>query len=114
MLKSFRIIGIFLIIFMLCIPVFVQATEVNMNLTSNTSIQNEGALEPNSTDETETTSDTLTPNQTNYSTDHATISTLNDLPEASLGLNNVINIILIVIGILLVLLGIAIIIRLKH
>ena len=47
-----------------------------------------------------------------FNTSSATVST-NSLPESNLGLSNILNILLIVIGILLVLLGIAIIIRLK-
>lgn len=42
------------------------------------------------------------------------VSTLNSLPEAELGLSNILSIILIVIGVLLILLAIAIIIRLRH
>ncbi|MBO5478839.1 MAG: hypothetical protein J6A04_03910 [Clostridia bacterium] len=119
MLKSFRIITVFFIILILFMPIFVQATDVNMNLTSDTSIQNTSAenttaVEQSSTTTQETTTDTLSPSTTNYSSNSPTVSTLNQLPESNLGLNNVINIILIVIGILLVLLGIAIIIRLKH
>lgn len=44
----------------------------------------------------------------------ATTSLLDSMPEADLGLTNILNIFLIVIGILLILLGIAILIRLKH
>lgn len=114
MSKSLRFVTVFLIIFILFIPVFVQATEINMNLTSDTSIQNTVSSQQEETNQPVTTSDTLTPTTTNYSTTSSTVSTLNQLPEAGLGLSNVINIILIVIGILLILLGIAIIIRLKH
>lgn len=119
MLKSFHKITIFMIILMLFIPVFVQATEVNMNLTSNTSVDNTATMQntatadqPSTTDQ-QTTTDTLSPTGTNYESS-STVSTLNQLPEAGLGLTNVVNIILIVIGILLILLGIAILIRLKH
>lgn len=99
-------------------PIFVQATDVNMNLTANdistatNDISNTSITENTVTGQEE--NDTLAPESTNYSNDSATISTLNNLPEAGLGLGNVLNIILIVIGVLLVLLGIAIIIRLKH
>lgn len=44
----------------------------------------------------------------------STISSLSNLPEANLGLSNILSIILIVIGVLLILLAIAILIRLKH
>lgn len=42
------------------------------------------------------------------------VNTLSNLPEANLGLSNILSIILIVIGVLLILLAIAILIRLKH
>lgn len=41
-------------------------------------------------------------------------SIYNDLPESQLGLGNVLNILLIVVGVLLILLGIAILIRLNN
>lgn len=113
MLKSFCKIIVFFIILMLLIPFFAQATDVNMNLTANTTEQNTSTVDT-STTQTQTTTDNLSPTSTNYSNNSATISTLNELPESGLGLNNVINIILIVIGVLLILLGIAILIRLKH
>ncbi|MCI8481600.1 MAG: hypothetical protein HFJ27_00430 [Clostridia bacterium] len=118
MSKSIRIIFITLIILTFFMPVFVKATSVNMNLTNNTTIGNNistNTVSDDFTNNTEdpSTTDTLAPSQTNTSTNISSTS-LNQLPEAELGLNNIINIILIVIGILLVLLGIAIIIRLKH
>ena len=121
MLKKLKIIAILFIMFMLLVPFVVRATDINMNLTADTSVQNNDATTTGSADdslddmaEVEDNADTLTPNDTTYSSNSSTISTLNGLPEASLGLTNVINIILIVIGVLLILLGIAIIIRLKH
>lgn len=41
------------------------------------------------------------------------VTTLSNLPEANLGLNNILNVLLIAIGILLILFAIAILIRLK-
>lgn len=114
MRKSFQMIIIFLITFILLIPTFVQATNINMNLTSNTVVDNTVTGNQSSNLGQQSTTDTLSPNQTNHSTNSATVSALSQLPEASLGLNNIINIILIVIGVLLILLGIAIMIRLKH
>ena len=43
-----------------------------------------------------------------------TVTPLSNLPEANLGLNNILNVILISIGVLLILFAIAILIRLKH
>ena len=41
------------------------------------------------------------------------VTSLSNLPEANLGLNNILNILLIAIGVLLILFAIAILIRLK-
>lgn len=61
---------------------------------------------------TKTTSYTFNASSSNEST--ATTSVVSSLPEAQLGLTNILNILLIVIGILLILLAIAILIRLKN
>lgn len=111
MSKSLQVFVIFLIIFMLVMPSFVQATQVNMNLAAeNNSSEDSDAV----SEENNSTSDNLSPSTTNYSNNSSTVSSLNQLPEAGLGLTNILNIILIVIGILLILLGIAILIRLKQ
>ena len=66
---------------------FVYAGDINMNLqNSNTSVE----------------SNTSSP-----------LNDLSSLPEASLGLTNILNILLIAVGILLILLAIAILIRLR-
>lgn len=57
------------------------------------------------------TSNTVTTNnQTQRINSYSTVSTL---PEANLGLNNILNVILIAIGIIIILLAIAILIKLK-
>lgn len=125
MKKLLQLSLIIFVILMVLAPNFVQATRVNMNLTPNTtatenpSIQNTSSentsIDDNNTisepENTAGNTDRLSPTTTNNS---ASISTLNELPESGLGLNNIINIILIVIGVLLILLGIAILIRLKQ
>lgn len=51
----------------------------------------------------------------NASNDNTSIESIyNNLPESQLGLANILNILLIVVGVLLILLGIAILIRLKN
>lgn len=57
--------------------------------------------------------DSLTTIPQSYNTS-STVSALSNLPEANLGLSNILSIILIVIGVLLIMLAIAILIRLKH
>lgn len=87
MLKKIYII-IFILIFMfVSFSTFVYAGDINMNLqNSNTSVE----------------SNTSSP-----------LNALSSLPEASLGLTNILNILLIAVGILLILLAIAILIRLR-
>lgn len=57
------------------------------------------------------------PTDTSYATTQAatvtSVTNLNNLPEANLGLNNILNVLLIAIGFLLILFAIAILIRLK-
>lgn len=55
-----------------------------------------------------------TENETEISAQVETVTPLSNLPEANLGLNNILNVILISIGILLILFAIAILIRLKN
>ncbi|MCI8277299.1 MAG: hypothetical protein HFJ46_05185 [Clostridia bacterium] len=44
----------------------------------------------------------------------SSVQRVSSIPEANLGLNNILNVILIAIGVLLILFAIAILIRLKH
>ncbi len=83
----------------------------NNTLTTNTTnnLANNVNTGSNLGDTNDYEADSFTPN----SSSSTNVSLLNSLPEADLGLNNILNILLIVIGILLILLGIAIIIRLK-
>ena len=87
MFKKIYII-IFILIFMfVSFSTFVYAGDINMNLqNSNTSVE----------------SNTSSP-----------LNALSSLPEASLGLTNILNILLIAVGILVILLAIAILIRLR-
>lgn len=55
--------------------------------------------------------DNLTTNE--ISAQVTSVTSLSKLPEANLGLNNILNVILISIGVLLILFAIAILIRLK-
>jgi len=96
-MKLNKIFILMLLVVLLFLPNFVQAIDVNMNL-NNVS----NSIAPTITDTLES-----------YNPSGTVISTLNSLPEAELGLTNILSIILIVIGILLILLAIAIIIRLK-
>ena len=84
--KIYIIIFILIFLSVSCSP-FVYPGDINMNLqNSNTSVE----------------SNTSSP-----------LNALSSLPEASLGLTNILNILLIAVGILLILLAIAILIRLR-
>ena len=84
--KIYIIIFILIFMFVSC-STFVYAGDITMNLqNSNTSVE----------------SNTSSP-----------LNALSSLPEASLGLTNILNILLIAVGILLILLAIAILIRLR-
>lgn len=67
-------------------------------------------------EETNTTTNTSSSSSSTYpdiSAQVTKVDTLSNLPEANLGLNNILNVILISIGVLLILFAIAILIRLK-
>ena len=84
--KIYIIIFILIFMFVSC-STFVYAGDINMNLqNSNTSVE----------------SNTSSP-----------LNALSSLPESSMGLTNILNILLIAVGILLILLAIAILIRLR-
>ncbi len=125
MSKSLKIFFIMVIILMVILPNFIQATSIDMNLTNdlNNSITNNtnSSTITNSSNNNElnqnlinsSIQNTINPDsQTYYQS--STTGTLSNLPEANLGLSNILCIILIVIGVLLILLAIAILIRLKH
>lgn len=120
MSKSLKIFFIILILLMIILPNFTIATSIDMNLTNNLDSNNiTNSFNQNLTN---TSDDMLQDENTNLNTvsnPQATFpssgtSSLSNLPEANLGLSNILSIILIVIGILLIFLAIAILIRLKH
>lgn len=87
MFKKIYIV-LLLVFILLSSCLFVCASDINMNLQNNTT--------------TSGASNTASP-----------LNALSSLPETSLGLTNILNILLIVVGVLLILLAIAILIRLK-
>lgn len=121
MSKSLKIL--FFIMFFLCIGILpVHAIDMNLSnttatntidntitnsLTGNTLLNTNSILNNNSANTPSPSTSTTNGSGSTY------VSQISSLPEADLGLNNILNILLIVIGILLILLGIAIIIRLK-
>ncbi len=88
---SKKIYIVFVLIFILCSFFYsIYANDINMNLQNNISTQGNSA-----------------------NNNSSPLNALSSLPEASLGLSNILNILLIVVGVLLILLAIAILIRLK-
>ena len=88
-----------------------QQSEINNSINENNidelSTSNENTISDSST-ASQSSADSVT--NTNSSTNS---NTLSGLPEANLGLNNILSILLIAIGFLLILFAIAILIRLK-
>ncbi len=113
--KIILILSLFTITFITFILLsnFTFATDINMNLqldSNNTNSQTNNSTN-NTTSNTVTNTNSSLP--TTSTTNSTTVSTISNLPESNLGLSNILNIILIVLGLLLILLGIAIFIRLK-
>lgn len=120
MSKSLKIFFVVFILLMIILSNFVQATSIDMNLTntltsnniSSNINQNISNTSNNFAENRNTNS--LVPSNQQTTFESSTTSSLSNLPEANLGLSNILSIILIVIGVLLILLAIAILIRLKH
>lgn len=119
MSKCLKIFFVVFILLMIILSNFVQATSIDMNLTntssnnvSNDVNQNISNTSNNSTENTNTNLPITSNQQTTFESNATT--SLSNLPEANLGLSNILSIILIVIGVLLIFLAIAILIRLKH
>lgn len=121
MSKFLKMFFVVFILLMIILCNFVQAINIDMNLTNTLNSNNtSNDVNHNSAN----TSNSLSQNTNADSNSHipsnpqtvlqSTTSTLSNLPEANLGLSNILSIILIVIGVLLVFLAIAILIRLKH
>lgn len=98
-----------------------QQSEINNSINDNVdelSTSNDNTVTDSSTT-SQSSADSVT--NTNSSTSSSTkgsskvtaVNTLSGLPEANLGLNNILSILLIAIGFLLILFAIAILIRLK-
>lgn len=127
MSKVLKILFIMLIFSLLCFTISYGVNSTNEeNITSNTIYEENTSLEEILTNENNdiSTDDTTydgTSNHyesqnnqnTNLSSSY-TVSSVNNIPESGLSVNDILNIIIIVIGILLILLAIAILIRLKN
>lgn len=111
MTKMSKILSIFLLC--LLFSSFVFASDIDMNLPSNTGNSNQSA---NTLEDDNDTTNVEATNNTNKSnvltnTPSTTISSGSSISDEALGLTNILNILLIVVGVVLILLGIAILIR---
>lgn len=110
MSKSIKIFSIFLIIFSIFISFYsVYASDINMNLVSDETTENE-AIEDSNSAVDDTTIDTQLPSDSDSITPPFSVGAV---VEEGLGLSNILSILLITVGVILILLAIAIIIRLK-
>ncbi len=103
------------------------AVNIDMNLSSNlvdsntTNTSNDIVSEENTTNDNNSVSNTDLNTESNSNTADitsnrisGTADALQSLPEAELGLTNILNILLIAVGVVLILLSIAIFIKLSH
>lgn len=105
MLKNLRILFV-LFVSLLLLSSITLATDINMNLPSEDDVYSNEI-----SDEEENVIDEVTDNTVSTEFDSALISSSSSLENEELGMTNILNIILIVIGVVLILLGIAILIR---
>ena len=89
MFKLFKFVTILVITFVLFTPAFVKATNVNMNLNSNGNTYSDNTSNRSQS----STTNTLPSNESNSSNNSTTVSSLRELPEADLGLTNILLII---------------------
>lgn len=116
MARTIKLLSIVLV-FLLCMINFSFATDINMNLQENTVNVNNTVNETtmnNTTTRTESNETSNTERGSILSDDNtpsATVTSASSVSDDTLGLTNILNILLIVIGVVLILLGIAILIR---
>lgn len=123
--KVILILGLCTILFSYNVNAEPAENNVSNNVEPTNIADNENTVEPtNENDEqseihsTSGANDNSNKIPNSHTTDESqsikSYSTVTTLPEANLGLNNILNVILIALGILMVLLGIAILIKLKN
>ena len=102
--------------------VVMQQSEINNSInennidelsTSNENVATDSNTASQSSADSVTNTNSSTSSNTKGSSKVTAVNTLSGLPEANLGLNNILSILLIAIGFLLILFAIAILIRLK-
>lgn len=106
MSKVFK--GLLIIVVICCLFM-----NVSMALQGDEADLDRATLDEEETNTTTNTSSSSSSTNPDISAQVTKVDTLSNLPEANLGLNNILNVILISIGVLLILFAIAILIRLK-
>ncbi len=112
-MKKILIFSFIFSLIMLCFSNLVQATGIDMNLSSNSA--SDGTVYGSNTN-TNTDSNTNTNSNTNVGSSLSTtfpVGSTAALSSSDLSLSNILNIILIVLGILLVIFAIAILTRMR-
>ena len=116
MLQNFlKIVLVFLLLFSFCIS-YVYATDIDWNLQGENSGQNTLQDENVTGEVQENLSDIPDENPSNVDTtpiENLAPSSVSTVSDSTLGITNIINILLITVGVVIILLAIAIIIRLK-
>lgn len=114
--KTIKILSILFVI-LLFIANISFATDINMDLEPEDVVSNNNTLNQNLENDNlneEIADDDFTEEDSDYIADEnqtTSISSLSSVPDETLSLTNILNILLIVVGVVLILLGIAILIR---
>lgn len=106
MKRNIKILSI-LVILLLFVSTISLATDINMNLQPGNSVNaNDTSLNSENT-----TQNTFEDDDFNEASQSTSITSSSSVEDESLGITNILNILLIVVGVVLILLGIAILIR---
>ena len=119
-MKKTNLVLVFVILFIALLITRVSAIDMNLinsirqneiNAAENLSTTN-GTVDP--FDENNVENTILDNTVQNTNTPSASVNTVTQTQDEGLGMSEIINILLIVVGVLIILLGIAILIRMKH
>lgn len=114
-MKKTSKIGTILFLSLLLASTLVLASDIDMNLQPNNGAQNSettaNAIEDDNDTANEQVTNSSARNSVLTNTPSTTITSGSSIGDEALGLTNILNILLIVVGVVLILLGIAILIR---
>lgn len=112
MLKISRIFC-FVILLMMLFSITVFASEIDMNLVSNETTEENVAVDINATVDNTATNETLPLSAADDIGGTAAPSGVSSIAQENMSFSNILNILLIAVGVILILLAIAILIRLR-